>query len=84
MEKTFFPEVHPPKMRHYGFLFLTTFPGETRLGSLLILITHGWGKIGTKFGALFKICTMVGITPHYKMHMKCVLHNKFRMIIFHD
>ena len=63
MEKKFFPKVHPPKMRHYGFLFLTTFPGETRLVTVLILITYRWGKIGTKFGALFKICTMVVLIP---------------------
>ena len=68
MEKKFFPKVHPTKMRHYGFLFLTTFPGETRLGSLLILITCGWGKIGTKFGALFKICTVVVLIP---LTIKC-------------
>ena len=37
-----FPKVHPPKMRHYGFLFLKTFPG----GGPRWVLPWFWSRMG--------------------------------------
>ena len=38
MEKNVFPMAHLSKIRHYGFLFLTSTPREIKLGSLSLYI----------------------------------------------
>ena len=50
--------VHPTKMRHYGFLFLKTFPGGDQAGFSLDF-DHVWGgeDQNLHYGCAY--------TPHY-------------------
>ena len=58
MEKKNFHKVHPTKMRHYGFLFLKTFPGGDQAGFSLDF-DHVWGgeDQNLHYGCAY--------TPHY-------------------
>ena len=63
MEKKIFLRCTHQKCAIMDFCFLKPSQGGTKVGSPLILITYGEGKICTKFGNLFKTCTMVVLIP---------------------
>ena len=50
--------------------FLTSPQRETKLGSLLVLIRYGSGKVYAKFGALFKVWKFCSYAPHYKWRLQ--------------
>ena len=69
------------KIRHFGFLFLTSPQREIKLVSVMILIRYGSGKVYGKFGALFKICTMLWKFCSYALHYKWRLRENVILLL---